>query len=215
MSDRLPIRPETGLELGDDSMFWPQWLGPKMARWTTALLIIASVCISATVVVSGLQKSPQTRAEEALVAGAAAFQQGRVEDSETAFRRAAALNPRSVQALYNYGFFAQSNGRARAAERIYRQALRVDPDFAPALLNLAVVIARNRPKESILLLERLIELTPSDPRAYFNIGYVLLKTGREREGLQQLQRSVRMDPTLKERSKRAIALAQRATEGTS
>lgn len=193
-------------------MVWNGLFGPRPARWAVALLVAVSVALSAISVAEAVRPSPAQRAEDAIAAGVIAREDGRRGDAERAFRTAAKLDPNNRDALYNYGLAQMDDGRLNTAERLYRRTLKLDPRFRPAILNLAIIVANERPHESVRLFRRLVELDRSDPRAHFNLGYLLLKTGEEAAGLRELRRAVEMDPTFEARRERAIAQVRQATE---
>ena len=82
------------------------------------------------------------------------------------FERAAELDPRDGQSLYNLGVALERLGRPADAAAAYQRALERTPDHAGALFNLALIRYREqRPADAIPLLNRLLTLTPDDEDA--------------------------------------------------
>lgn len=191
-----------------EASYWPPWIGPRPAPWVVVSLVAVSALLTTVVALSVLYRTPRQRAEQAVHRALIAVNTARPDDAESELASAIRLDPRNKSALFNYAILQQRSGQFDSAEELYRRALRVDRRLRPAILNLAVIIADDRPREALALFRRLTNLSPSDPRARFNLGYVLLKMGNENEGLRHLDRAVRMDSTFKERRDRALAVVR-------
>jgi Flp pilus assembly protein TadD len=70
----------------------------------------------------------------------------RYEAAIDAFRKAIAVNPRSVEAHNNLGIALGSLGRLDEAIAAFEQALRIQPDFTDAVKNLATAKAAIKSK---------------------------------------------------------------------
>lgn len=72
--------------------------------------------------------------------GSIAMAQDKPDDAEVLFEQAVAIDPAQLQSLNALGMLARERGDFDTAENDYRQALETDPDFAPAVLNLAILL---------------------------------------------------------------------------
>ena len=100
----------------------------------------------------------------------------------------ARLFARAGNELYNQGEFT-------AAVTRYREAIDVDPEFAPAHLNLAVALLRNRDRRGAATeLARAIQLAPNYAPAHFQYGMLLLQMGQPDQALQHLMAAVQHRP---------------------
>jgi tetratricopeptide (TPR) repeat protein len=94
------------------------------------------------------------------------------------FRKALAINPRSVDAHLNLGVLLMRAGDVAAAEKEFRSALEADPDFSEAHFNLGLACAvEQRWKEAAGSLRTAIRLNPANAHAHWNLGRVLRDSG--------------------------------------
>ncbi len=114
--------------------------------------------------------------------------------------QAAALAPDSTQAAELYflmGETAQENGQSEAAAEHYVNTLELDPYHAAALHWLATLRAeQQRYDEMLALLQRLLNIDPSDAAIHSNIGIALVFLGRNDAALKSFDRALSLDPTL-------------------
>ena len=125
--------------------------------------------------------------------------QGRYEEVIDVLAQAA-LDPASPQAAELHvlmGQAAQANRQSEAAAEYYMHALEIDPHHAEALHWLATLRAgQQRYDEMLELLQRLIDIDPSDAAIHSNIGIALFYLGRNDEALKSFDRALSLDPTL-------------------
>jgi Tfp pilus assembly protein PilF len=77
------------------------------------------------------------------------------------------------------------------------RAVDVNPDHWRAQFNLAVALHRaQRHDEALAAYERAAVMNPEDADTHANIGWILVQTGRDAEGVRALQTAVRLDPDL-------------------
>lgn len=78
--------------------------------------------------------------------GIIARNQGDNEAAKTWFDKALSVNPRNLEAMNLLGVMAREAGEFEAAEAHYRKALSIDPGYAPAHLNLGILLELYRGK---------------------------------------------------------------------
>ena len=141
--------------------------------------------------------------------------QGRYEEVIDVLAQAA-LAPASPQAAELHvlmGQAAQANRQPEAAAEYYMHALEIDPHHAEALHWLATLRAeQQRYNEMLELLQRLIDIDPSDAAIHSNIGIALFYLGRSDEALKSFDRALSLDPTLENAHANREALLE-AMEG--
>src|SRR3989442_15033286 len=77
------------------------------------------------------------------------------------------------------------------------KAIEVNPNHLRAQLNLGVAAPRlQRYEEALAAYGRALAMNPADADTHANVGWILLKVGREAAALRELQSAVRLDPTL-------------------
>ncbi|MCS7033794.1 MAG: tetratricopeptide repeat protein [Phycisphaerae bacterium] len=86
-------------------------------------------------------------------------------------------------------------GDAAAGERFYREALAIRPDYAPALVLLAILCEdTGRPDEAYQHYLAAIEADPNNFEARYNLGNILMKLGHFREAAEQFSVAVAARP---------------------
>lgn len=130
-------------------------------------------------------------------------QAGVWRDSETLFRHAAAVNPRSFAAHNNLGTLASQQGRYADAERHFRTAVQLAPTGLQAMKNLReVLIVQDRPAEALEWLRAETRLRQSLPYLaagpYWNdpnhLGVLLLLRGRLEAAERHFDLLLQLDP---------------------
>ena len=147
---------------------------------TSALLL--SACGSGG---SGSQSIAQN-----LTAGIAAQNAGNFASATAYYEKVVAVDPTNATALYDLGDVDQLQNLDASARARYLSALAIDPNF---------ISANTSPNNARVLYQQIIKLEPSYANAHFNLGYVLLSLGQKSAGLAQINKGVRLDPSLKSR----------------
>src|SRR5262245_21394280 len=123
----------------------------------------------------------------------------RFAQAEQAFRKTLKLDPESVKAYDNLALALEAQRKTEEAEASYRKAI----ELAEAQklvtewpwLNLAkLLVEKNRPEESLALLQPAERMNPRSPEVFYVRGKVLQKLGRETDAEAALQQSIRFDP---------------------
>ena len=78
----------------------------------------------------------------------------------------------------------------------YEKAANLRPDFAPPLVNAAVVYSQlgDNPKAESAL-RRAIAADPKEPAAHFNLGLLLAEMGHPDQAEKELRTAVQLDPS--------------------
>ena len=106
-----------------------------------------------------------------------------------------ALTPTTTVAKLNLAIKHHQGGRLAEAERLYRQILEWDPGHADAL-HLSGLIAHHRGNNEVAigLITKAINMQPSDPRYYYNLGVVLQGQDRMNEAIACYQKVISIQP---------------------
>jgi protein O-GlcNAc transferase len=164
-----------------------------------ARAITATVLLAFSLGACGSQESERQQAAESLRQGLTAHRSGNIEAAEEAYSDVLERQPTNKFALFNLGLIAQTRGDNAQAEERYRSALDSDPDFLPALYNLALVRAEEgASEEAIELYRRVVTIAPENAAAHHNLGLLLIKEGERREGREELELALRLNPALLE-----------------
>ena len=109
----------------------------------------------------------------------------RLQDAESAYRKAISKSPHFPAAYFNLGNVLLELGRLDAAEEAYQTAATQDPGFALAWYNLAHVQEETAKfAEAIVSLQTTLILAPEYADAHFNLALCLEKVGRQRDADQ-------------------------------
>jgi serine/threonine protein kinase/Tfp pilus assembly protein PilF len=123
-------------------------------------------------------------------------------EAEREFETSIRLNPRLFEVYYYYGRTCFARGEFEHAAKLFEEAVRVRPDDyqVPVLLTSVYRSLKDEAKyrEAIGLalqkVERHIELTPDDARAYYMGGGVLALMGEGEKGEQWIARALALEP---------------------
>jgi tetratricopeptide (TPR) repeat protein len=87
-----------------------------------------------------------------------------------------------------------TNGREEAMTEL-RRLLRAHPDFSHGWHNLAGRLMSEDLVKAEKALRRTIQLAPDDATARMNLGYIFYRTGRTKEAITSLRKSIKIEPT--------------------
>jgi tetratricopeptide (TPR) repeat protein len=98
----------------------------------------------------------------------------RMQDAESVFKLALALNPKDSEVLFNLGNLYSATDKSVMARDFYQKALVIRPDFAEAHYNLGLVYAKlgDRP-QAVTHLEQFLKLAPEARNADTIKAYIL------------------------------------------
>lgn len=108
------------------------------------------------------------------------------------------VRPRSVEAWYGLGMFAQENGNDSLALHCYAQIKDITPSNPLAWYNTGYVLLelRDEPLEARPEFDQAVRLSPSWPEAYYNRGLTYELTGDLDSALVDYRRSLAIRPDM-------------------
>lgn len=132
-----------------------------------------------------------TQAEAQLLRDANAYQ-----EAFDVLGQALAKMPNYPDLLYDHAMAAEKVNRLDILEGNLKQLIKLRPDHAHAYNALGYTLAdRNqRVAEAYGLIETALKLAPDDPFIQDSMGWVLYRMGRNKEGLDYLQRAFKQRP---------------------
>ena len=134
-------------------------------------------------------------ADAHLAGGVAAMLAGRNSESESEFRKAAKLDPKSSKPHRWMGFFFNSIGNSKAAEEELTRALTLDANDWRARMILGLVHYKTaRYPEAAAAWEQVSKLTPDNFIVLNNLAAVYHMLDRDEDSATALQRSLEIKP---------------------
>lgn len=128
----------------------------------------------------------------------ALLQEGRVEESIAASRRALALRPDLERGHYNLGTAYMQQGQYELAAAHLRRALEISPQLLPAYNNLGNIYVEQGRFDTALEQYRLALQQAEHASIYHNMGKAFLATGRADSAQIYFRRALALDPQLRE-----------------
>ena len=128
--------------------------------------------------------------------------QGRSEEAIREYEKAVAnvLYPTPEYAYYNMGKEYVRLKDLGKAEVMYRRAIALNPSFVDAYRGLALVQAeKGQWEESARTLERLVEVAPSNPNGWLDLGRLYVRMDRPKRALEAFRNALANaeDPALR------------------
>ncbi len=122
--------------------------------------------------------------------------------AKQAFEEALRLEPEMLEVLNNYGVLLVDEKQYAAAANRFEAALRLKPHDTGlkgnlvGTLNLLAAEGTSKKNKKLALLScmRIVELTPEDPVAHFNLGQSLMMIGRRAEARNCYQKALDLNP---------------------
>lgn len=110
------------------------------------------------------------------------------------FETLATKNPNEVRPVMMLGILNDMQGKYEDARRHYRGALAIDPNFAPAMNNLAYLIAEHGGEltEALALAQNAKAAMSDDPGIMDTLGWVNYKMGSHAVAVNELEASVKL-----------------------
>lgn len=109
------------------------------------------------------------------------------------YRKALAIQPSNLDALFAMGDLLYRRGDYIQAEEAFRKIISITPGDSyteAALVNLGILLDEmQRYSEAISSLERVLELNPKNYNAYYNLGMVYLHSGQGSRAIQYWQKA--------------------------
>ncbi|HRY30522.1 MAG TPA: tetratricopeptide repeat protein [Elusimicrobiota bacterium] len=118
-------------------------------------------------------------------------------DSETLWRHALSINPRTSLAHINLGIYLHNRGRAEEAAVHYQAALDIDPHSELARANIGNIrMAEGKYSEAMEHYRAALALSPANPGLLNNVGVLLFKAGRSEEAMVWYQKALQIAPNV-------------------
>jgi predicted O-linked N-acetylglucosamine transferase (SPINDLY family) len=126
-------------------------------------------------------------------------------EAEDCYKKAIELDPQLPEAYTCLGVVLKRQGRLEEAVAHHRRALTLRPVYAKAQYNLGTALLMlDRPEAALESFRAAADL--SFAPAIQNLGYLLIKSGRLDEGMEQLERAQQLEPADVNRVMLATAL---------
>ncbi|HEV8587422.1 MAG TPA: tetratricopeptide repeat protein [Pyrinomonadaceae bacterium] len=139
--------------------------------------------------------SPRIAASAQVSAGSIYMMMGRFEESATAFRKAAALDPASAEAVNNLGEALGELKQYQPALQAFQKAVALDPKYLKARYNMGVTYDRlGQMKYAEFIYRILIRDFPDFALAYDSLAVSLSKSGRAREAVRFHEKAISIAP---------------------
>jgi tetratricopeptide (TPR) repeat protein len=145
--------------------------------------------------------------QEALNNGNVLLRQGRIDEAVNEFRLAAKLQDgKCAECFQRIGQIYFQQRRLKDAASALRQAAELKPPNEAEIYNiLGVTLYLQSEKQSfeeaVVALQKAIELSKGKVvKAYYNLGFALIKSGKEQEGITVLKQFLELDPGASEAS---------------
>jgi tetratricopeptide (TPR) repeat protein len=152
--------------------------------------------------------------QQALDNGNQLLRQGRIDDALNEFRRAAKLkDDKCAECFQRIGQIYLQLQRLKESAAALRQAAELKPPNEAEMYNiLGVVLYLQNEKQAfedaVIALQKSIELSKGKVvKAYYNLGFALIKSGKEQEGVAVLKQFLERDPGATEASQARAVIA--------
>ena len=117
--------------------------------------------------------------------GTSAAQIEKPDEAIHAFQKAASLEPRNAQALYNMGKAMIEQGKLEEATESFSKAISLKPDYAKAYNNMGAALqAQGQLNEAIEAYTKAVSINPDFYDAYYNLGNALTDQGKLKEAIE-------------------------------
>jgi len=121
---------------------------------------------------------------------------GALDEAAAEWRRVRELIPHHHVAWFQEGRLLARRGKLQAAEPLLSQSVTLRPDLAEGWLELGILHAiQGKTEQALRDYERERRLAPNDSRVYYDIGKALSKLHRGKAAIQNLRRSLQLQPT--------------------
>jgi Tfp pilus assembly protein PilF len=135
------------------------------------------------------------KATQAYLAGMEAFRNGDLESARTQLLAATKADAKAYQAFYSLGTVRERLGEKAGAQTMYRKALQVVPDYEPAIVSLALIMARsNRPDEAESILRDYQAKMPKSAAVVAALAEVKSIGGDSTEAQRLAQEALKKNP---------------------
>ena len=125
------------------------------------------------------------------------FQERRLAEAESLYRRALEIYPGNADALNMLGVVLAERGNPLLSLKYIDDAIRLAPGNAAYLTNRGEILRRwGMLEEGLVCCERAVELDPSSPEARNNLGLALLGKGQFAQAMPHSQAAIALKPQM-------------------
>lgn len=153
------------------------------------------------------QPKPSDEFQKAFDNATLLLRAGQIDEAINEFRRAAKLrDDKCAECFQRIGQILLQRRRLKEAATAFQQAADLKPANEAEMYNvLGVALYLQNEKESyeqaVVALQKAIELSNGKVvKAYYNLGFALIKAGKEQEGISVLKKFIELDPEAQEAS---------------
>ncbi len=154
--------------------------------------------IAVALALSACNRSPEARAAKALAKGREQFAKKDYGHAVLQFRSAAKLLPKSAEPLYQAGLVYLEVGDIQNAANYFMKATTLDPNFAPAQIKAAELMAVNADPEVVREAERraqsAMKASTSTPDAIAALALAEIRLGKEKSAEDHLRDALKRFP---------------------
>lgn len=116
---------------------------------------------------------------------------GENDEAAASLRRAIALDPNNPIIHLNLAMLLGEMTRPKEAEQAFRRTLELDPNSAPAAYNLGVILASDRPFESLRWCRKAYQLQPQEGKYGYTYAFYLRQRRETDEAVRVLKEMLR------------------------
>ena len=116
---------------------------------------------------------------------------GENDEAAASLRRAIALDPNNPIVHLNLAMLLGEMNRPKEAEQAFRRTLELDPNSAPAACNLGVILAADRPFESLRWCRKAYQLQPQEGKYGYTYAFYLHQRRETDEAVRVLKEMLR------------------------
>ncbi len=141
------------------------------------------------------KEGPATRLDALVNLGCLLGDQDRLDEAQSCYEQARALNPRQPEVHHNLGNILREQGKKDEAIVSYDEALRLRPNYVKAFVNKGIMLVTDGNLEPALAcLRRAVELDPDFYEARNSLGTALSASGHVEEALAEYEIAIGLKP---------------------
>jgi|GEM_PF-3784517 len=158
--------------------------------------IISIVVILTTFLcIPAFAQESRSRAADYIASGVKLLDSGKLQEANSAFQKAAELEPDNIKALEGLGKTYLYLDKNKEAERIFNRVLKLDPRNISAMTSLAMIYSwSKRYQEAVNLYKKVLEIDPKNIMANTGLAEAYNWMGSRKQSITQYEEVLRQDP---------------------